>query len=105
MYQVLSQVPAPLPEMAGGDVMASLEKRLARAKEMLDPLGRALALERLLADVDAFREDVVNQRAIAIYEANNASVPLAQLAQSLGKSKTLMQQQVALGRHLAGDDD
>jgi hypothetical protein len=90
----------------GRDEMAySVERRLERAKEIADPLGRGLVLDKLLDDVDELRARIVDQRSIAIFDANLGGVGLNQLAEAFDKSKSLMQQQVVAGRKLVDEAD
>lgn len=84
-----------------GAEVATLERRYARAVDKLDgvPLATAKDADKLLDDLDEFRKQVSNLRAVAIKACNDAGMTYEELADDLGgRSISLIQQLVRQAR-------
>jgi hypothetical protein len=79
----------------------SIESKLAKAEGIEDARRRLIAAHALVAEVDGLEEQVSGCRAMAAAEAADEGTTFQDLADAIGVSKTLIQQLVSKGRHLA----
>ena len=79
----------------------TVERCLADSTKIADPLERAGRLHSVvLPAVDRLRDRVVDARAAAVAEANDAGVGYRRIAAELGVSTSRAQQLVAEGRRV-----
>jgi hypothetical protein len=79
----------------------TVEDKLQRAARMDDPHEKALYLQQVvMPEVDALRKRVLDGRALAVLEANDAGHGYSRLAADLGVSKGLVQNLLRSGREL-----